>query len=180
MEEIPMKNKRLIFIIIAVFILTITMQQISIISLKKKQGGVYKYNFDTLSRNVKWTREYLEGTAPLTKDQTDSYFWKFNEYLSFAALLPSSSAISMYIDIIHVNLSRISQAITNNESKNSIESLRKQTLDLTMQLEKALDLIDKSCNNNNLKYYDLDKPNNKMMKDINKNLLDYLNKNNIH
>jgi hypothetical protein len=61
------------------------MQQISIINLKKKQGGVYKYNFDTLSHNVKWTREYLEGTAPLTKDQTDSYFWKFNEYLSFAA-----------------------------------------------------------------------------------------------
>jgi hypothetical protein len=49
-----------------------------------------------------------------------------------------------------------------------------------MQLEKNLDLIDKSCNNDDLKYYDLDKPNNKIMEDINKNLFGYLNKSNIH
>lgn len=180
MEEMPMKNKILVIIIIAVFILTITMQQISIINLKKKQGGVYKYNFDTLSRNVKWTREYLKDTAPPTKDEIDRYYWEFDEYLSFSTLPPSSSAINIYIGLIHVYLSRISQAIKNNEPKNSIESLRKQALDLTIQLERNLDLIDKSCNNDDLKYYNLDKPNNKMMKDINKKLLDYLNKNNIH
>lgn len=175
-----MKNKALVFIIIAVFILTITMQQISVVNLKKKQGGVYKNNFYALSHNVKWTREYLEGTATLTKDQTDSYFWKFDGYLSFSTLPASSSVINIYIDLIHIYLSRISQAIKNNESKNTIEDLKKQTLDLIMQLEKALDLINKSCNNDDLKYYDLDKPNNKIMKDINKNLFGYLNKNNTH
>lgn len=175
-----MRNKILVFIIIAALALTTVMQQLTIVDLKKKQGSTYKYNFDTLSRNVKWAREYLEGTVPLTTDEIDRYYWEFDEYQSFTPLLPSYSVINTYIGIIHFDLSQISQAIKNNEPKNNIENLKKQTLALNIQLENALNIINAKCNGNYLKYYDLGKTSNKVMKNINKDLLDYLNKNNIH
>lgn len=175
-----MKNKILVFIIIAALALTTAMQQLTIVNLKKKQGSIYKYNFDCLRLHVKQAQEYLSGTVPLTKDEIDRYYWEFDEYQSFTSLLPSASVIDTYIGIIHLDLNEISHSIKNNEPKSNIENSRKQALALTIQLENALNAINAKCNNNYLKYCDLEKAGNNIMKNINKNLLDYLNKNNIH
>ena len=53
-------------------------------------------------------------------------------------------------------------------------------LDMVTILLKELNYIMDNCKANNIKYYQLSKPNNPIMKKVSKEMLDYLNNNNIH
>lgn len=174
-----MKRKWLLYIIIEVLAIIIVIQYTHNINIERKQGGMYKYNLDYLRTNVKRTREYLSDSKPLSYEDTEEYLWKYNEYVTLSANLPSYAGIGMYLDIMHVNFSRMSQAIKNNEPESNIKALKDTTLGLAINLENALDSINTSCGNDYLKYYRLNDYNNKTMIGINKALTDYLNKNNI-
>ncbi|MDF2880492.1 MAG: hypothetical protein K0R54_1049 [Clostridiaceae bacterium] len=169
-----------LMIIIAFLLASVILQYRDNEKIKAQQGVHIQNNLDFLQFQLKNTSEYLS----LTQIPEQEYLYltsaKFSEDTAILNGIMYSSMPLTYLDMIRIDLNRMSGIIKDKKSENELIEAKQFALDKITILLNELSYIKENCKSNTINYYELSKPNNAVMKKVNKEMIDYLNKNYIH
>ncbi|MFL0248037.1 hypothetical protein [Candidatus Clostridium stratigraminis] len=178
-----MKGKKSVYLVVIIIILIaiVALQYRDNAKIKTIQGEVAENKIDWLQIQLKIVSEDLSSTKIPEKEYIDETSAKFSEdTVLLNGIIFSSGMPLTYLDMIRMDLVRMSSDLKNKKSEKEILDTKQLALDKMAILQNELNYIRENCKTNAIKYYQLSKPNNLIMKKIDKEMIDYLNKNNIH
>lgn len=177
-----MKRIKPKYLIIIIFILIaiITLQYRENEKIKTAQGALIGSKIDSLRFQVESISRDLSSTEIPEKEYIDRISGGFSEDITMLPGTVSNDMLSVYLGMIRRDLDIMSNNIKNKESKKELIAAKQLALDKITILLNELNYIMDNCKTDNIKYYQLSKPNNPIMKKVSGEMLDYLNKNNIH
>ena len=169
-----------LIIIILFFMVIVTLQYRDNEKIKTQQWGIVENKIDWLQFQLKNTSEYLSSTKIPEKEYIDQSSAKFSEDTILLRGIMYSPMTIEYLNMIRMDLNIMSSNIKNKGSENELIDTKQLALNKITVLLNQLNYIRENCKTNNIKYYQLSKPNNPIMQKVDKEMLEYLNKNNIH
>lgn len=178
-----MRRLKSIYLIITILVLIaiVTLQYRDNAKIKAIQGGVVENKIDLLQIQLKSVLEYLSSTKIPEKKYIDETSAKFSEdRIMLNGIIFSSGMPLTYLEMIRMDLVRISNDMESKKPEKELLATKQLAIDKTAILLNELNYIRENCKTNTIKYYQLSRPNNPIMKKVDKEMIDYLNKNNIH
>ena len=177
-----MKRIKPIYLIIIILILIaiVTLQYRDNEKIRTAQGALVGNRIGSLQFQVESISQYLSSTKIPEKEYIDKISEGFSEDMAMLPGTVSNDMLSVYLGMIRRDLNAMSSNIKNKEFEKELIATKQLALDKITILLNELNYIMDNCKTNNIKYYQLSKTNNPIMKKVSKEMLDYLNKNNIH
>ena len=177
-----MKKMKPVYLIIIILILMVivTLQYRENEKIRTTQGTLVGSRIDSLQFQVESLSKYLSSTKIPEKEYLDRISGGFSEDMVMLPGTVSSGMLSVYIGMIRSDLDAMSSNIKYKESEQELMATKQLALDKITILLNELNYIMDNCKTDNIKYYQLSNPNDPIMKKVSKEMLDYLNNNDIH
>jgi hypothetical protein len=177
-----MKRIKPIYLIIIIFILVaiVTLQYRDNVKIRTQQGGLVQNNILMLQTQLKFDLKYFSSTKIPQKEYIDRANGRFSGDTTLLNGIMYSPMPLEYLSMITIDLSRMSSNIKNKEPEKELIATKQLVINKITVLLNEINYIRENCKTNNIKYYQLSKSNNSIMTKVDKEMLDYLNKNHIH
>lgn len=158
----------------------VTIQYSDNMKIKNHYGGFINTRIGWLQFKLTNTSKYLSSSEIPKKEYLDQTSAALYEDVALIDGITSSPMLLIFVNIINMDLRKMSSNIQVGKSENEIIVVKQSALDKISTLLNELNYIQDSCKENHIKYYQLTKSSSPIMNKVDRDLTDYLNKNNIH